>query len=133
MFGNRRRERSVHDSGFDSRQPIHGIDFQDPSHAGERNHDPTRQGDGPARQSGPGATAYLLYTTNPTMNISFAGCWLYANNILAIRTVNSCRTAEAVFNLPGGCFGFTMFNQWAVSDSAATGGWALSNRGRIIL
>jgi hypothetical protein len=80
----------------------------------------------------PGAMAFLLYEFAP-INLLFAGCNLYATNVLAVKTVNACNNAKASFNLPSGCFSVTVYNQWAVVDSGATGGWAMSNRGKIIL
>jgi hypothetical protein len=80
----------------------------------------------------PGATAFLLWETSP-ITVPFAGCFLHATNILTTKTVNACCNAKVRLTLPGTIFGFTLYNQWAVIDSAAIGGWALSNRGKVVL
>ena len=81
----------------------------------------------------PGAPAFLLYTLSDSMNIPFAGCNLYANSVLSVQTVNPCCNAKANFTLPAGCYNLWIYNQWAVLDSGAIGGWAMSNRGKILL
>lgn len=81
----------------------------------------------------PGSMAFLLWTLSSTMSFPFAGCNLYANNILTTATVSSCSTAGTNISLPPGCYGITLYNQWAVLDPGATFGWALTNRGQIRL
>ena len=81
----------------------------------------------------PGAPAFLLYTFVDSTVIPFAGCNLYTTTMLSMQTVNPCCNAKTSFTLPGGCYNLWLYNQWAVLDSAAIGGWALSNRGKIKL
>ncbi len=80
-----------------------------------------------------GSMAFLLYGFSPTTVIPFAGCNLYTTTVLSVQTVSPCCTAKVNFALPAGCFGFSIYNQWAIIDSGAVGGWAMSNRGRIRL
>lgn len=81
----------------------------------------------------PGAMAFLLYTLSDSTVIPFAGCTLYATSVLSVQTVTPCCTAKVNFGLPGGCYGLWIYNQWAIVDSGASGGWAMSNRGKILL
>ena len=81
----------------------------------------------------PGAPAFLLYTLSPTLSVPFAGCNLFTDTVLSFQTVNPCCNAQANFALPAGCYNLFIYNQWAVLDSGAVGGWAMSNRGKILL
>ena len=81
----------------------------------------------------PGATAFLLYDLSPSTSIPFAGCNLYATSVLSVQTVTPCCTAKVNFLMPAGCYGLWVYNQWAIADSGAIGGFAMSNRGRIRL
>ncbi|MCA8955410.1 MAG: hypothetical protein KDC87_05015 [Planctomycetes bacterium] len=85
-------------------------------------------------QARPGAPAFLLWTLSSTFASPFACGTLWANNYMPPPViVNPCCNAKRTFVLgPGGCTTWVYF-QYGILDSAAVGGFALSNRARLYL